>query len=310
MNRSQLGIVVAAAFGTFAAHAEDAFKAWKWEAKKWARSDERAAKTGDTTIEEGEESVRRTTDVRMPGGTAMERVQDVDAGSAFKLHREVSGVSASKVTGLRVNVERFQTREHATWDRTLEGKTVAVTMPVKEKDAPTAKVLDEKKTPVTVSPDIEQWIATRVATTRDERLEAVLPEKGVRSDEEWSVDPRTIAPVFFDGAKVPLDASRSWCKGKLTGVRVQEGEHVGHVEVVVKLQLAGLPGNATGKWTKGGLYEWKLVYDGSLDRRLGSLLVTATLEGACEVTTPQGKAALEVSSEERTERSLSRGPKK
>ncbi|MBI3724923.1 hypothetical protein HY251_13350, partial [bacterium] len=128
----------------------------------------------------------------------------------------------------------------------------------------------------------------------DEDFDVLLPKEPVADGGEWTLDPKDAAQVLYTGAEI--DAEKSSVKGKLTQVKVEDGAHVGRVEVKGTLTLTRIKVNGqTIDYKDGGALEIVYVVSGSLEPERSPSRTTSIkmlFDGTGSYDTPQGKATL------------------
>ena len=174
-------------------------------------------------------------------------------------------------------------KSHTAEDSSLEGKTIL------------AEGIGEKKTwkiekdEASVSDRAKVWIEKDLVKKEKEGKTDVLdPTAPVAPDTEWAIDVKGVAKDMFDG--VEIDEARSSAKGKLSNVRVENGLHVGKIELTVKLALKQFPGSPI-PWKEGGVLEVTLGGENVLDQAkagAGKMHMDLQLKGKCEQESPQG----------------------
>jgi hypothetical protein len=222
------------------------------------------------------------------GEQVVQNVKD-EATTTYKFTREIVKVDdKKKVTESVFKIEKWKIdKKGEDPDTSLEGHTVRVTG---TGEAKTFKVEDDKDDKV--SDGAKQWIENELAKKKkggdddeeDEHMKALFPSEPVGDGAEWKPD---LAAVTKALGTTDYDPEKSSAKGSLTKVRVENGVHVGHIEIQVSLAVKQ-PGVT---WKEGGVMEMTISLDSSLEldkRDAQDGTVEVKFSGKGDAEGPQG----------------------
>jgi hypothetical protein len=177
----------------------------------------------------------------------------------YRVLHEILGVEEGKISKERITVERWamQKDEKEPEDKSLAGKIFVI-----EGTGERKKVTYEGNSDG-VSDDGKRWVESTFARADPmEQIEKLLPKEPVGDGAEWELDTKKIGEELFQGTEI--DASKSTAKGSLKNVRVEDGVHLGDVEIKIAIQLKQIP-NAPVEWKEGGLVDILVTIGGSLE---------------------------------------------
>jgi hypothetical protein len=227
-------------------------ESWKWDPSK-----RHAPAVGDRWFQVDDELEESKSVVTV--GKEAPRNEDAHHTLKYRVVRETLAVEGDKVTKERISIDRWSLQKSATTpeDKSLAGKAVVV------EGAGEKRKLTYEGASDDLSPQAKSWAQLTLGRTDPtDELEKLYPKEPVEPDGEWTVDAAKLADEIFKGAEI--DAQRSSVKGSLKNVRVENGVHVGDVEVKVALQLKKVP-DAPIAWKDGGLVELTVEMKGSLE---------------------------------------------
>jgi hypothetical protein len=224
---------------------------FKWDPKK-----KKTPAVGDRFFSTQEDNEKAKVKIGVPGQPP--QTQDQNQTIKTRLVHEVLKVADGKVVKEKITIERFllSKGEGTDDDKSLEGKIVVVEGKGGKR---AARIIGDDET---ISPEAHAWVEKALAKDQSEEDEQFYPDKPIGADGEWELEAKKLAEALFPG--VEIDAEGSSAKGKLTNVRVEDGVHMGHVELKLKIKLKKLPGTPF-EWKEGGVLEMTMLGDTSLD---------------------------------------------
>jgi hypothetical protein len=300
MTRSVVALALALAL-VAAARAQDSFK---WDPKV-----NHKPAVGYKHFTESTDVEKQSVRVTVEKQTLQKK--DEDAKTVYRYTSEVLEVDGDDVTKESVKVEKWsRTEAEGDADTSLEGKTIVV----KGKRPDKTWECKEKES---LSEAAVAWVEKELAKKRkkkgeddedakkDEDREDPMkkfagPEKPVGDGEEWTRDPEKLAKALF-GDEMPIDKEKSSVKGKLSNVKVEDGVHVGHIDLKIILAIA-----KSEKLTEGGTVDLDVQMDGSLEedkRDAAKAKMTMKLDVKSIQQSPQGTVKVKVKVDNTTERS-------
>jgi hypothetical protein len=204
-------------------------KDWKWDPAKKPTAVAGARHTSEAEDVEKSGFVRT---LAKTGDTVEKQANEVVV--AHRYVREVLEAENGVPKKQRITFEKWKrTTNNGPADTSLEGKSLIL----KGADPASWEPEDPK---AALSPDARRWfndeVAHRKGIFEDEKGKSILPEKPVAPGAEWTRDPVAVARALF-GEGVEVEAAKSSVKGKVADVKVQDGVHIGRVEVKVVLAL-------------------------------------------------------------------------
>jgi len=114
-----------------------------------------------------------------------------------------------------------------------------------------------------VSEEGKRWVESTFGSADPmHEIERLLPKEGVENGAEWPLDTKKLANEIFQGTEI--DPQKSKATGTLKNVRVEDGVHLGDVEIKIALQLKHIP-SAPVEWKEGGLVDLVVTIQGSLE---------------------------------------------
>jgi len=206
---------------------------------------------------------------------------------AWRYAKEVLAVQKGEAIKERVDIERWScTDETGATDSSLEGKTVMIT------GAGGRRRADVKGQKGALGGAARTWMDNELVPPVDRVLEVVYPKAPVRSGQSWEVDPIGLAIRWNLHELSGILPEGSEATGKLSGVRVTDGVHVGDMRVEAELALGSFP-KTQMPWKSGGVFHAKVSASGPLERAYGrafKIEVNGKLEGKAEGRSPSGAA--------------------
>src|SRR5262245_26639889 len=189
----------------------------------------------------------------------------------YKLTREVIAVDGKKATERLYKIETWkQESKDEEPDTSLGGHTVRVKGNGSDK---TYAIEDDPKSQV--SEAAKKWIESEIAKKKpkkkkseekateddddedEEFIHLIFPKEPVADGAKWTPDVAAIAKAL----KMEAGPEKAAASGSITNVRVEDGVHVGHLEI--KVSLATKIPNVT--WKEGGNMELAFTIDTSLE---------------------------------------------
>ena len=247
---------------------------------KFAEELEMAAVISKTLSHPGEE----------PTGQQKEQRENV------RLVHSIGEVSPQGVTAEEIQVERWSFAEKGYQpDSSLEGLRIVVKGTGKER----TNSVEGARAP---SRFAKAWIERDLLrpSARDPGLDELdlsflFPKDKVSEGSGWKLDPQELAKGLLPPGDA-IDAAKSSASGKLASVKVVNGVHVGHLEIMADLALKN---RERMVWDEGVVQRYRYVLDVSLepDRR-NDLSGTITIELKGKGTLSQGGAPVEVVEEQ------------
>jgi hypothetical protein len=223
---------------------------------KWSPLKKRAPAVGDRYFQVNE-------DVQQIKSKIVRGKDETDENSysslKYRVVHEILAVEGDKISKERVAIERWavQKEEKEPEDKSLSGKTILI-----EGTGDKKKITFENGSD-TVSEDGKRWVDVTFGRADPmDQIEKLLPKDPVRAGGEWDLDTKKLAEEIFQGTEI--DGAKSSAKGALKNVRVEDGVHVGDVEIKIALQLKQIP-NAPVEWKEGGLVDLVVTVQGSLE---------------------------------------------
>jgi hypothetical protein len=269
-------LVVAAPF----AAAQDT--GWKWDPKK-----KRVPAVGDRIFEEGTETTDNKLKIQGPNEEPTDK--GVQFTLAYRVVRECLAIEGDKVSKERIKVERWQRKPLAgaasqePAESSLEGKTILV------EGTGAKKVWKIEKDAEKVTDTARLWIEKDLVKKENGKADAVLdPKEPLAPDSEWTIDPKAVAKDMFGFGEI--DPALSSAKGKLSNVRVENGAHVGTVELKLTLALKQFPASPLA-WKEGGVLEVTISGENVLDQAKvgqGKMRMELKLKGKVDQESPKG----------------------
>ena len=254
---------------------------FKWDPKK-----KKAPAVGDRFFTTQEDTEKAKVKIGVPGQPP--QTQDQNQTIKTRLVHEVLKVADGKVVKEKITVERFllSKGEGTDDDKSLEGKVVVVEG---SGDKRSSRIVGDDES---VSLEAKAWVEKSFAKDKTEEDERIFPDKPIGADAEWTLDPKKLAEDMFPG--VEIDEKESSAKGKLTNVRVEDGFHMGHLELKIKIKLKKLPGTPF-EWKEGGILEMTLGGESSLEGDKGrkkAVKMDGKLKGKAEQESEMGAVTL------------------
>jgi hypothetical protein len=224
---------------------------FKWDPKK-----KKTPAVGDRFFSTQEDNEKAKVKIGVPGQPP--QTQDQDQTIKTRLIHEVLKVEDGKIVKEKVTVERFllSKGEGTDDDKSLEGRTIVVSG---KGDKRKVRILGDEET---LSPEAKAWAEKALAKDKGDEDERIFPDKPIGADGEWDLEVKKLAEEMFPG--VEIDAEGSSAKGKLTNVRVEDGVHMGHLDLKIKIKLKKLPGTPF-EWKDGGILEMTMGGETSLE---------------------------------------------
>lgn len=261
-----------------AARAQDDFQ---WDATK-----KRAPAVGDRYFQVNEDLQQIKSKISL--GKEAPKAEDSSSSLKYRVLHEVLAVDGDKVTKERITIERWSAQKESSEpeDKSLTGKTIVV-----EGSGEGRKVTWENGQDG-VTDDGKRWIDVTFARADPmDQIEKLLPKKPIQDGAEWDLDVKALGDEIFKGTEI--DPQRSTAKGTLKNVRVEDGVHVGDIEIKIALQLKSVPntGDRTVAWKEGGLVDLVVTVQGSLEpakSRKRAVKMDLKLKGRAEQESEEG----------------------
>lgn len=251
MTRALLPLALLLALAPLA-RGEDTDKDWKWDPQSQPKAKAVVGERWFWDVDEGTKQ-KISADQKV--------VQDQARKTVYSFKGETLKVENDKAVENRFTIEKWSISSgKGEPDTCLEGKTILVTNIGPE----TSWECTEKD--AKLSPEAKAWIGAKLAKKTkpgqdddDQGKKAFFPEKPIGDGEEWTRDPAAVAKLVL-GDKLEIEGDKSSFKGKLTNVRVEDGVHVGHLELKLSLKV-----KANAQFSEGGTLVLDFVVDGSLE---------------------------------------------
>ncbi|MEZ0228543.1 MAG: hypothetical protein ACAI25_07940 [Planctomycetota bacterium] len=248
---------------------------------KWNATKRRAPAVGDRYFQVNE-------DIQSIKSKIVRGKEETDENSfsslKYRVVHEILGVEKDKITKERVTVERWsvQKEEKEPEDKTLTGKIVVI-------EGTDKKTVTYENGTEGVSEDAKRWVEVTFARADPmEQIEKLLPKEPVGDGSSWDLDTKELARDIFQGTEI--DPQKSTAKGSLKNVRVEDGIHLGDIEIKISLQLKQIP-NAPIEWKEGGLVDLVVTIQGSLEQeknRKRAVKMELKLKGRAEHESSEG----------------------
>lgn len=249
---------------------------------KWNASKKRVPAVGDRYFQVNE-------DLQTIKSKIVRGKEETDENSfsslKYRVVHEILGVEGDKISKEKVTIERWsvQKEEKEPEDKTLTGKVVLI------EGASDQKKVTYENGSDGVSEDAKRWVEVTFGRADPmDQVEKLLPKEPVGNGSEWELDTKKLAEDIFQGTDI--DAQKSSAKGTLKNVRVEDGVHLGDIEIRIALQLKQIP-NAPVEWKEGGMVDLVVTVQGSLEpekNRKRAVKMELKLKGRAEHESAEG----------------------